>query len=100
MLTLKTNTMKYKNADGVMQDVGAIIGEKTTDASLSQAGFPADAKAVGEKFSQLSDTINCYYVFNTHQNPIKKRGENYSPLSDKYCSSAFFATQDIDLSSF
>ena len=56
MLTLKTNTMKYKNADGVMQDVGAIIGEKTTDASLSQAGFPADAKAVGEKFSQLQDT--------------------------------------------
>ena len=57
MLTLKTNAFKYKNSNGQMEDVGAIIGEKTTDVSLTQSGVAADAKVVGDKFSQLSEQI-------------------------------------------
>ena len=58
MLTLKTNALKYKNSDGNMQDIGAIIGEKTTDASLTQTGVAADAKVVGNKLNQLFKDVD------------------------------------------
>lgn len=55
MLTLKTNAFSYKDANGNMTDVGAVVGERTTDTSLTQVGVAADAKAVGDRFSQFSE---------------------------------------------
>ena len=60
MLTLKTNSMKYKDSDGQMKDVGLPMGENVTDISLTQSGVPADAKVVGDKFSELSEHIDYY----------------------------------------
>jgi hypothetical protein len=67
MLTLKKSALKYKNADGNMEDLGAIVGQQTTDTSLTQSGVPADAKAVGDKFSKLSEEIDDLSVFVTPQ---------------------------------
>lgn len=57
MLTLKTNALKYKNSEGNMQDISAIIGEKGVDPTLTQSKQAADAAVVGEKFEQLNKDI-------------------------------------------
>lgn len=46
----------YDNAEGVMQVDGSNVKKSfrdTTDATLSQADTPADAKAVGDKFTEI-----------------------------------------------
>ena len=58
MLTLATDVLKYKNANGEMEEISAVIGVQDTDATLSQSGTPADAKAVGDKFNKLSNDID------------------------------------------
>lgn len=54
MITLKKSSMKYKSADGTMQDVGAILGKEVTDITLSKSGVAADSKAVGDKISKTA----------------------------------------------
>ena len=58
MITLKTDVMKYKNANGKMEEISAIIGKKATDISLTQSGVGADAKVVGNKLNKLTTDVN------------------------------------------
>ena len=57
MLTLKKGSIKYKDSDGSMKDLNSIVGKEVTDASLSKSGVPADAKEVGDRFSQFSQDL-------------------------------------------
>lgn len=62
MLKLKKNVMKYKSANGSMQDLCAIVGQEVTDLTLTKTGIAADAKIVGDKFAEqqtiISDAIS------------------------------------------
>lgn len=58
MLTLKKSAMKYKSSDGSMQDVNAIIGQEVTDLTLTKTGIAADAKVVGDKFTEQQYKID------------------------------------------
>lgn len=59
MLTLRKNSLKYKDENGVMQDSGVLFSSGATevDETLSKSGMAADAKAVGDEFGKLSEEI-------------------------------------------
>ena len=59
MLKLKTNTFKYKDSDGSMKDVGAIVGEVQADTVLSTTSTnPVQNKVVTEKINEIYDEID------------------------------------------
>jgi hypothetical protein len=58
MLKLKRSAMKYKDANGTMQDVGAVVGTQTPDAVLSETSTNSiQNKVVAAKISEL-ETAN------------------------------------------
>ena len=57
MYTFKKSPIKFKDANGNMQDAGALFGSSETDGTLTKPGVAADAKAVGEKLGELSEEI-------------------------------------------
>lgn len=64
MIKIKKNALRYKDSNGVMQDTGMLYSqtggtsENVTDTTLTQAGVPADAKATGDKISELSEEVD------------------------------------------
>lgn len=56
-INFKKSSLKYKDNEGNMQDVGLPVGGAVTDATLTKSGVPADAKVMGEKISQLQKQI-------------------------------------------
>ena len=59
-ITMKKSSMKYKNSSGSMQEVGLPVGSYETDSSLTRQGIPADAKAVGDEFSNYYEKSDTY----------------------------------------
>lgn len=59
MLTLRKNSLKYKDENGVMQDSGVLFSSGATevDETLSKSGMAADAKTVGDELGKLSEEI-------------------------------------------
>lgn len=57
MLTLRKNSLKYKDENGVMQDSGVLFSSGATevDTTLSKSGMAADAKTVGDELVKLSE---------------------------------------------
>lgn len=49
MIKFKRSVMKYKDANGNMQDAGVPFGTNVTDPTLTKTGVPADAKKTGEQ---------------------------------------------------
>lgn len=62
MLTLKRNIIKYKDSNGLIQDIDAIIGRELTDITLTKSGVGADSKVVGDKFITLESELENYYL--------------------------------------
>lgn len=60
MLTLRKNSLKYKDENGVMQDSGVLFSSGVTevDTTLSESGMAADAKTVGDELDKLSEDIS------------------------------------------
>lgn len=58
MINLKTNFLKYKDGNGVMQDSGMLFAQSETDVSLTKSGVAADAKIVGEQIENIENQIN------------------------------------------
>ena len=57
MFTFKKSAMKYKDANGVMQDVGAMCSVNETDTTLTKSGVAADAKISGDKLNKANTDI-------------------------------------------
>lgn len=57
-INLKKSSLKYKDHEGNMQDLGLPVGGIITDITLTKLGVSADAKATGEKISHLEATVN------------------------------------------
>lgn len=56
MYTFKKSAMKYKNTEGNMVDVGAVLGQIGADAVLSETSTnPIQNKVVKEKFDSLDE---------------------------------------------
>lgn len=54
MLKLKRSAIKYKDANGAMQDLGAVVGTQTPDAVLSETSTNCvQNKVVAEKFADV-----------------------------------------------
>lgn len=63
MYTFKKSAMKYKDANGVMQDVGAMCSVNETDTTLTKSGVAADAKTIGNKINDLtSEKVDKSYI--------------------------------------
>ena len=62
MLTLKKNILKYKDSSGEMKDLNAVIGQETSDTTLTKSGIGADSKIVGDRFSELENRLDNYYL--------------------------------------
>lgn len=94
-ITIKKSSMKYKDSNGNMQDVGLPIGEVETDSTLTKSGVSADAKAVGDKIEELEE-----YVINNTGEPdltgyaTETYVKNYAQPKGNYL------TQHQDLSSY
>lgn len=57
-ITLKKSSLKYKDPEGNMKDIGLPVGGVITDTALTKSGTPADAKIVGDKFKEMQQSIN------------------------------------------
>lgn len=86
MITLKKNVIKYKDTDGSMKDIGAIIGKETTDTSLSLSGVAADAQATGKEIENLESSIDEHKDDDEiHVTAVQKQTwDNKSNFSGKY----------------
>ena len=91
-LKIKTSSMKYKDEQGNMQELGIPVGGVSTDSTLTKFGVPADAKAVGNKFSQLQKKIGDHskntivHVTNTEKETWNNKSNfsgSYNDLNDK-----------------
>ena len=57
-IKIKKSSIKYKDSNGNMQDVGLPLGSTQTDTSLTQSGVAADAKVTGDAIEQIREQIN------------------------------------------
>lgn len=57
MYTFKKSAMKYKDANGVMQDAGVMCSVNETDTTLTKSGVAADAKVTGDVINEINENL-------------------------------------------